>query len=713
MPSPLIHRIPRCLVSLLSALLLLCPAAVSGKVKDGLCRQMMDSVFTLCDTLAVRDWHYTATYYYRGALTLKKKNAIIISTPNRRFYMKGGRDLLTEDMGEVEYSLPDVFTRKARYTLNAVQDYSVAHGYIMDFFNIKLHGAYLLGNHILSPLCRKNAYCYRYNLESVKGGKARITFRGRSKNMQLVEGTLLYDIRNRYVSHITFSGVYNFITFKQEVTMGSRGEERYWPVRASLSLRYWYYGNVFEGTALYTQRYKTLTRSYTPPVDTRDRHDVTQRYALALDTAAVVTDSAYMAQHRPEPLNEREAEIYARANAEGTQQQPEDTTAQTPRRGTTPRWIKSLGTMGEFFFNDYDIMKTRYSLLRVLSPIIGYSGSRGISYRQDLEYTLNMSNGKQWSVKPRATYYFKEGKLSGNVRSDLLLQPMNKGILTFEAGMQHITANSNNLYFKKDNGSGEDIIESLDFLDFYTHLDASREIVNGMDLSVGVVMHHRRPYGFAKDNKQELGLRARYRDFAPRLTMTYTPAMDYYRIGNRKIPVGSRWPTFVLNYERGISGILGSTNNYEKWECMVSHGIHLTPLHRLIWKVGGGMFTDRKNGDFVQYEYFNNGITAYNWDDDRSGVFQLLDQKYYNNSYHYLRGHIVVESPMMILGNINTRILRAERIYVNTLITEGLVPYVELGYGLSNEMLDVSIFTSYIKGESLKTGLKFNLHIFD
>ena len=211
----------------------------------------------------------------------------------------------------------------------------------------------------------------------------------------------------------------------------------------------------------------------------------------------------------------------------------------------------------------------------------------------------------------------------------------------------------------------------------------------------------------------QLGLKARYRDFAPRLTMTYTPAMDYYRVGNRKIPVGSRWPTFLVSYERGINGILGSTNNYEKWEGMVSHGIHLTPLHRLIWKVGGGMFTDRSNGDFVQYEYFNNGITAYNWDDDRGGVFQLLDQKYYNNSYHYLRGHIVVESPMMILGNLNTRILRAERIYVNTLITEGLVPYVELGYGLSNEMLDVSLFTSYIKGESLQTGLKFNLHIFD
>lgn len=125
------------------------------------------------------------------------------------------------------------------------------------------------------------------------------------------------------------------------------------------------------------------------------------------------------------------------------------------------------------------------------------------------------------------------------------------------------------------------------------------------------------------------------------------------------------------------------------------------------------MFTNRGNTDFVQYEYFNNGITAYNWDDDRSGVFQLLDQKYYNNSYHYLRGHAVIESPMLLLGNLSTRVVRAERLYVNALMTEGLVPYLELGYGVSNELLDISFFASYIEHESIKTGLKFSLHIFD
>lgn len=673
--------------------------------------QLLESVFTLCDTVAAKRWHYTATYYYRGALSLERKNAIILSTPNRRFYMKDGRDLLTEDEGDMEYSVPGVFTRKARYRRNAVGDYDVSHGYIMEFFNIKPYGAYLLGDHILSPLYRRNAYCYRYSLDSVNGRRAHFSFKRRKRNMQLVDGSFVYDTGNRCVTSITFRGTYNFVTFEEEVTMGTGGRERYWPARARLSMRYWYYGNVFEGTALYTQRYKSLTDEYTPPVDRKDRHDVTQRYALALDTTRLLYDSAYIARHRPEPLTDAEQAIYDNAHPAKGGTGSADTVR--TRRRATPKWVKTLGGLGEFFFNDYDLMRTDYSSLRVLSPTWGYSGSRGVSYRQDVEYALNMKGGRRWSVMPRASYFFKEGKLAGRLRSELLFQPRHRGMVVFEAGMQHITANTNNLYFIEDSGSGEGKVESLDFQDFYTHIDVGREIVNGLDLSVGILMHHRRPYGIARTNKKELGLRDRYRDFAPRMTATYTPGQAFYRAGNRKVPVGSRWPTFVADYERGVSGVLGSTNNYEKWEFTVSQGFHFTPLHRLIWKVGGGMFTDRKDGDFVQYEYFNNGITAYNWDDDRSGVFQLLDQEYYNNSYHYLRGHVVVESPMLILGNFSTRVLRAERLYVNALVTEGLVPYLEFGYGVSNELLDISFFSSYIKGESLKTGLKFSLHIFD
>lgn len=693
--------------SLLITMLTLCSVLTCGAKGRS---DLLQGVFSLTDTINDKHWYYSGKYYYRGAVRLNRKNIIILSNPNRRFYMKDGKDILTEDMGDMEFYSPNTLMRKLRHTYGSVPGYDVTHGYIMDFFNVTINGAYLLGDHLLSPLHRKNIIYYRYSCDSIRGNNVFFSFRRKRRNMQLVNGSFVYDMQNNYITSITFSGRYNFISFKEHVVMGNEGNERYWPATITMDYNYWYYGNTFTGNTVYTHDYDVIRRKFFRPRDIKDKYDLTPRYALALDTSRAIYDSAYIQNHRPLPLTARDRAFYDETLT-NTNTARQDSTIQQ-RRGT-PKWIKQLGTIGEFFFNDYDLMTNRYSRLRILSPYVGYTGYRGITYRQDLEYTRYMSNGRRWSFVPRAAYSFKRSELTGRLRSELLLLPRQNGMIAFEAGMQTINANTNNLFFINKDEEGNETVNALDFYDFYTHLDASREIINGLDFSIGLVMHHRRPKAYAKEHSKELGLRDRYRDFAPRMTLTYTPGQYYYRIGQRKVRTESKWPTFLLNYERGINGLLGSTNSYERWEFMATNSLLLTPVHRLIWKTGGGMFTNRKHADFVQYEFFNNGITAYNWDDDRGGVFQLLDQEYYHNSYHYLRGHAVIESPMLILGNISTRVVRAERLYINALITEGLVPYLELGYGVSNELLDISFFTSYIKGEALKTGLKFNLHIFD
>lgn len=711
---PLLPHHTRLVLLLLSALLVLSalPAA-AGRRSVRRHGKVLEDIFSLSDTIGRKAWHYTAQYYYRGAVDLRKKNIVIISTSNRRYYMKGGRELLTEVVGDVDYHAPNTTTRKVRHINSAVGDYDVDHGYIMDFFNLNIHGPYLLGDHILSPLRRRNAYWYRYRCDSVRGAMVYFSFKRKRRNMQLVDGHFAYDKARHRITTITFRGRYNFISFNETVTMGTEGWEQYWPKHVDMDFRYWYYGNDFRGRTAYTLNYTTLDPAFTMLSRRDGGHDLTEYYALSLDTVPALRDSSFIAAHRPVPLTADDRRIYDEHRPVARDTVAVVAQDTTLRRRSTPQWIRTLGTIGEYFFKDYDIMATNYRRLRIRSPQFIYHGSRGVSYRQDVEYTRYMTGGRWWSIAPRGSYFFKTHELTARLRSQLLFAPRHQGSVTFEGGIQNITASDELMAFNKIIANGTDTVRSLDFKDYYCHIDVSREIINGLDISAGIVMHHRRPLGFARDHREELGLRRRYRSFAPRITVTYTPGQYYYRAGNRKIVTGSAWPTFTLNYERGFKNILGSTSKYEKWEAMASHGFVVTPMHRLIWKVGGGMFTNKAAGDFVQYEYFNNGITAYNWDDDRSGVFQLLDQKYYNNSYHYLRGHLVLESPMIILGNFSTRVVRSERLYVSALMTEGLVPYLEFGYGVSNELLDVSFFTSYIKGENLKTALKFTLHIFD
>ncbi len=711
---------------MLAAVMMTCCGATARAARhvDRAAMAWMDSVFDVARETQRSKWHYKGEYYFRGTLRLERKNIGIISAPNRRFYRKGGRDLLTEDAGDVEYNKPNLFIRKARHTWGSSPRYSTARGYVMEFFNLDIYGDYLLGDHLLSPLSHRNANCYRYTLDSISGGTAYLSFKRKSKNMQLVDGHFAYDTLRRCVSAITFSGTYNFISFTEEVTMcGGDGDGRLWPERARLRFKYWYYGNVFTGNALYTGTMRRLERDCVTRHEWGNPMNITPRYALALDTTRVVTDSAYIAAIRPEPLTEEERALYA-AGAPQPKPQPHrpDTIASADTiahhqpaapqpSSTTPQWVKSIGNVGEFLFHDHDIINTPVNCLKVKSPNLGYSGSRGVSYRQDVEYVRRLSGQRRWSLTPRVGYFFKTSELTGRLRGELLFSPLHNGLITLEAGMHNVS--TSNLTDGSQKYADGTEIDALDFRDIYLNAGISREIANGIDLYAGIVAHHRTPRLYAKEHKGELQLKKRYRDFAPRLTVTYTPAQRYYIANGRKVRVYSPWPTICLDYERGVSGFFGSTNNYEKWESTVSGSQRLTPHHRLIWKAGGGMFTKREDNEFVQYEYFNSGITAYDWDDDRSGVFQLLDRKHYNNSYHYLRGHLVLESPMLILGRLNTRVIRSERLYLNALVTEGLAPYGELGYGLSNSILDISVFASYLKAEGFGTEVKFSLHIFD
>lgn len=67
---------------------------------------------------------------------------------------------------------------------------------------------------------------------------------------------------------------------------------------------------------------------------------------------------------------------------------------------------------------------------------------------------------------------------------------------------------------------------------------------------------------YAAESTPEVASRVRlkYNSFAPRLRVEWTPGMHYYINGNRKVNVGSSYPTFLIDYERGIKIMKNSGN---------------------------------------------------------------------------------------------------------------------------------------------------------
>ena len=116
-----------------------------------------------------------------------------------------------------------------------------------------------------------------------------------------------------------------------------------------------------------------------------------------------------------------------------------------------------------------------------------------------------------------------------------------------------------------------DLIHLDYFKDLYFNFFHSVEVTNGLDISVGFSAHKRTaversrfvitgdypmpPPEFMDKFKNT------YISFAPRIRVEWTPGLYYYMNGKRKINLRSFYPTFSVDYERGIKDVFKSTGN--------------------------------------------------------------------------------------------------------------------------------------------------------
>lgn len=697
-------------------ILFLLPLHLQGKGLRTRQGDTLPAFFAVADSFRSKHWNYECLYYFRGHSNLRRRNFLFIALPNHSYYRRGGRDLLTEQVGVQQYNRMTRFTRKIRYQYGSVDGYDMANQDVMDLFLQTPYYSYLLGgDHILSPFIRENAKFYRYKLDSISSGKEYYSYRARRNKTQLsLSGTLVYDRRSGKITHYSFRGYYGYTRYKVSVTMGTKGEEQYWPSLSEAEFHYYYYGNIIDGQAVFKQDYYTMESDYDPSKILRsNRNNLTTLYSLSLDTTITRHDSLAIAHYRTVALDSTSVRLYDEAvprwrkpNVALAQNEVLDN--DTLRRTHTQPWVKTLGSIGESVFHSYNFTTSQYSFIRLYSPDFSYSDWRGITYQQDARMRLNHTSGRSLQIDARIGYNFRPRQVVGRLITNFTYIPRYDAAFLLTIHNRGLRGSTEQLDVTNKTDNRE-----LLFRDLMVRLEHNIEIFNGFRLRTGVIYHNRMPHRVSDDVMQRYGIKRYYTSFSPHINMTYTPGLQYFINDGKKVKVGSRWPTFMLDYERGTSGVLNSDAHFERWEATVTKRQMLSPLYMLMWKIGGGLFTNRQNIDFVFYEYFNEGITDPTWNDGLSGCFHSLNGRYYDNCYRYLRLHGVLESPSLLLGKVSTYLVQGERLYLGFLATDRLYPYVEIGYGVSTHIIDVSFFTSFGKREARKSGVKFTLHLFD
>lgn len=216
---------------------------------------------------------------------------------------------------------------------------------------------------------------------------------------------------------------------------------------------------------------------------------------------------------------------------------------------------------------------TRYGVSNQHFNAIG-----GISYRQNDKYW----RGKNWQIGiDGGSYVFQYNPDNPidpiyNVFSTLFYQ---KNHMKLYERMQ------GTLYFSKNHGNGLRWNVRASFQERYQLTNTNFYSWAGTEVQ---------PFTDNTPAQLKTALWTTHQAALVRAGISYKPGYTYTLYPDYKVANGSRWPTFSANYEKGISGILGSDVDFDKWRVGISDQFRMKLMGSLSYNIAAGGFLNSK-----------------------------------------------------------------------------------------------------------------------
>nr|WP_321437888.1 DUF5686 family protein [uncultured Bacteroides sp.] len=674
---------------------------------------------------------YDAELYIKKSMQVKKKNFLLHFAP---LTLKGDKRIknnITESLSELHFSAPNIYDQKVKALYGNSPHLYGPSEIISPYFKVNIYSPSLLYDKLLSPLAPNAKDYYTYKIDSVfitKSGKQyKILIIPKNGSYQLVRGYMIVNNPTWRVSQLYMQGTNEYMRFNVMIWMGKNGNEKYLPVRYAMGAFIEMLGNVIDINYTASLKYSNIRLLEDGMLKKKKHHyNLSDSFSFSRGENVCINDSVSFSSLRHFPLSEAEKILYRDYTVFCDSSQIKEKKAKSD--------LSFWGQMGDFLLNSYTINSSSMGSLRcspIINPfLVSYSHNDGFSYRQDFKYNRLFADDRLLRVVPNIGYNFKHSEFYWKINSDYDYWPEKRASIHLSIG------NGNRIYSSKVVESIKGIPDSLFnfdelhldyFKDLFLDFNHSVEILNGLFIKAGVTIHQRDavkpltmntllPLVSSRSEIDALdGLKSRYVSFAPRLQLIWTPGQFYYLKGKRKVNLYSKFPTFSLDYERGLKGVMTSTGQYERIEFDMQHHISLGLMRDIYYRVGTGAFTNTHELYFVDYANLSKHNLPVGWNDDIGGVFQLLDSRWYNSSNCYIRAHFTYQAPFLLLSHLRkyTRFVINERIYASALSVPHLNPYIELGYGIGTHVFDAGVFVSYAKTSFKQIGCKFTFELFN
>ncbi len=260
----------------------------------------------------------------------------------------------------------------------------------------------------------------------------------------------------------------------------------------------------------------------------------------------------------------------------------------------------------------------------------------------------------------------------------------------------------------------------------FTNIGYRKEFANSLQLSVNALYEDRIPlrnttkYTFFKNDSVNITPNfpyekikedefTRHQAVLLSFDVKYWPGQKFIQFPDKKISVGSKFPTFVFNYTRGFDGILGSDVNFNKWRFAIFNEKNFKLAGAFKYKIGIGGFFKRDSIFIQDYQHFNGNRSLVASEYQNS--FQLAS--YYANSTiadfysiahleHHLNGFLTNKIPGFNRLNWNL-VLGGNAFFIS-----GSDNYTEVFAGLENilKIFRVDFVVAFNSGKGGMTGIR-------
>jgi Family of unknown function (DUF5686)/CarboxypepD_reg-like domain len=190
---------------------------------------------------------------------------------------------------------------------------------------------------------------------------------------------------------------------------------------------------------------------------------------------------------------------------------------------------------------------------------------------------------------------------------------------------------------------------------YFTELKYFRRMENGLVIHANLLYEDRLPLNNTTDFSL---IKFKYRQFTPNypyekldtqftahhafitgVVFEYQPGQRFIEMVNRKISIGSKYPTFSLTYQHGWKNIFNSITDFDKWSFSIKDIVNFKLKGTLAYRFTVGGFLNARSVPIQDYQHFNGNQTLFA--SEYLNSFQLAP--YYANSTtasFYSTGHI-------------------------------------------------------------------------